>query len=268
MAKMRDSRKLKSYFWLYAPVPDIQLTDGSYIEAVTENHPSFTMDGIAKISDKDRHLTVIEQDKPRVYNSIFPGQPIDSERQIDDIIQTIKVEFLGNDGPLTLCGEGLSVLSSRYLTHLSLAFNRRSLAEFADFHDSLKRSLSNHRFADFWGERIPHIRLASISMKTDWMKAADPESYKERMEDRFRSLTTKPLKLNALVLGQSFYSTEGYRVKGSDRPVAVIHSNGKVDRLCVDPFNKTESDDYINGPVKRERAARRTKKTGRPLAVA
>lgn len=247
MAKIWDSRKLKSYFWIYAPVDDIILDNGRFIDSITEGHPDFNKETIRKVSSEDWHVTIAEQDKPRKNNPIFPKQPIKSNRQVDDIIQTIRSEILGNDGPLVLQGQGLDVVLAASQVHLTLAFNDRSKAQFSDFHESLARSLSNHGFVDFRKtNRSAHVLLASASTKADWLKAADPHEYKRRMQERFKSLSTKPIKFDHLVLGQSHYSSEGFRVQNSDRIVAKIHSDGHIDRLCANPFDNNAADEHIN----------------------
>lgn len=255
MAKLWDSRKLKTYFWLYAPVRDIRLANNNHIESLTAEHPDFNRDQLRCVDSENWHMTLAEQDKPRKNNAIFPKQPIKSARQVDDIIQTIRSEFLGVDGPLVMHGEGVEVILASRQVHLTLAFNQRSKAEFSDLHESMARSLAHHNFIDFYKEeRIPHVLLASASAKADWLKAADPEEYKRRVQDRFRTMSTKPIALDHLVLGQSYYSREGHRVQGSDRVIAKIHYNGHVDKLCHDPFNNKLADAHINREELKARA--------------
>jgi|GEM_PF-5659641 len=263
MARIWDSRKLKSYFWLYAPVSDIQLAGGRYIESVTGSHPDFNQEMTRKIPNDEWHITFVEQNKPRKDNPIFPKQPIKSNRQIQDIIQTIRSEFLGNDGPLVMQGKGLDIVLSARQIHLTLAFNKHSQAGFTNFHNAIVRSLGHRGFIDFRKEgRSPHILLASVSTRAAWLQAADPYEYKRRLQERFSTMTTKPITLDHLVLGQSFYSREGYCVRQSDRIIAKIYCNGEVKNLCPDPFNNNDADTHINRDELRARAKRQTRRQG------
>lgn len=247
MASIKDARKLKSYFWLYAPVSDIQLANNRHIESLTEQHPDFNQHLVRKVSDDNWHVTFAEQNKPRKNNPIFPNQPIKSDHQVHDIIQTIRKEFLDNDGPLVMQGEGVEVILASRQLHLTLAFNKHSQAKFTDFHESLTYSLRPHGFIDYRRNgRSPHILLASASTKAQWLKAANPYEYKRRVQERFSSLATKPIALDHLVLGQSFYSSEGHRVTGSDRVIAKIYHNGTVENFCTHPFNNNDAYTHIN----------------------
>ena len=146
----------------------------------------------------------------------------------------------------------MAVINTRERTFLTLAFNAESRAVYSKFRETLRPALADLFFYDFREEReTPHVTLASFFKNRAKWKAktrkADQE-YKDKIESRFESLVTRPWLNNRIVIGQSFYSAEGYLA--SRRDVAVIYTNGAVNRLVEDAFDKGKSDEWVNAPVR------------------
>lgn len=272
-----------SYFWLFAPAGDIvfkkpvqgNLSDIFAQEAQGKSADLwriFAQDS-CRISKKYRHLTVFEQPKvtTRMHDVHVPPQPIENKRDLRKMVAAMQ-EVADDYMPLRYGMHGMEILQKRKNVSVVLNLNDEARDTFDEFYtDMMGRLFQEFDVHDYYeGERVPHVTVARASRKdVDGILPMRKGKICQAVTDfnnAYNNIKTKPIAFDRLMLAQSLYNAEGYRL--AERRVATLNFDSKpFEWHCDDPFDRITNAQLIE-ETRQRRAQGQANGRQFPLLVA